>query len=96
MSGLVAAAEDRAVAVGVNLDASGVIRRELEERIALAADGEDDAVALELLDGALDLARGVASGSARRSCDLADGEQPIAALAQQFDDRSALRLAMVS
>ena len=59
-SGSSAAAEDGAVAVGMHADLAGVIRRELEQRVALAADGDDDAVLLQLIDGALDLlARGV-------------------------------------
>src|SRR3954453_21136576 len=46
--GTLAAAVDRAVAVGVYTDAAGVVRRELEERVALAADRKEQAVALHL------------------------------------------------
>ena len=83
--GTLAAAVDRAVAVGVHADAAGVVGRELEERVALAADRDDDAVALHLLDGAGDVvAGGVGIGEALG--DLLDGEQAAAALAQQFGD----------
>ena len=82
---LAAAAEHGAVAVGVHANAAGVIRRELEERVALAADGDDDAVLFELFDGALDLlTRGV--GALQTLPDFLDREQTAAAPAKKIGD----------
>ena len=69
----------------MNLDAAGVIRRELEQRVTLSADREDDAVALEVVDSALDLLA-CHVRIAEPLVDLAVGEQAIALLPQQFDD----------
>ncbi len=83
--GLGVAAEDRAVAVGVNFDAAGVVRRELEQRIALSAHGEDHAVSLEILHGQGDLLA-ADRGVGEALVDVADVEQAIAAASQELDD----------
>ncbi len=83
--GLGVAAEDRAVAVGVNFDAAGVVRRELEQRIALPAHGEDHAVGLEILHGQGDLLA-ADRGVGEALVDVADVEQAIAAASQELDD----------
>ena len=82
-----------AVAVGMHANESGMIRRELEKRIALAANGDDRAVALELLDGELDFfARGIVIGKAFP--DFFDAEQTTAALPEKVDDR-LLKIALL-
>jgi hypothetical protein len=79
------AAENRAVAVGMNFDSAGVVRRELEKRVALAADREDDAVVLELVERVADfLARRFEACEA--FVDVGGGEQTASALPQQIND----------
>jgi hypothetical protein len=79
------AAENRSVAVGMNLDATGVIGRELEQRVFFTAHRDDGALALEVADGALDvIARARRIGEPLM--DVTDGEQPVPALAQEVDD----------
>jgi len=81
-----AAAVDGAVAVRVNPDRAGGIRRELQQRVAFTAKGNDGAVVFELIDGEGDLLLGhVAQFEAVE--DIAHAEQTVAARAEQFDDR---------
>ena len=81
-----ASAEDRAVAVGMHANLAGVIRRELEQRVALAAHGDDDAVLLQLIDGALDLlARRV--DTIETLPDLFDRKHAAAAAAEEIGNR---------
>jgi hypothetical protein len=80
------AAEDVAVAVVEDLDRAGVVGRELEQGVALAAHGDDDAVPLELFDGAVDVVfRHI--GIVEPLVDVFAAEQTIPALAQNIDDR---------
>src|SRR4029077_21226580 len=81
-----ASAEDRAVAVREHADLAGVIRRELHERIAFAANGHDDAVLLHLVDGAFDLLA-ANLGIGQTLPDVADGEQTAAPLAEKVGNR---------
>ena len=82
---LFVAAGDGPVAVGMHADAAGVVGREFEKRVTLAANGDDDAFALEGLDGALDfIARGV--GKIEAIVNFLDAEKTIAALAEKIDD----------
>ncbi len=58
--------------------AAGVVRGEFEQRVALPAHGQHDAVALELVHGPLDL---------EALPDLSDAQHTVAALAQEVSDR---------
>ncbi len=70
----------------MHADLSGVVRRELEERIALAANGDDDAVLLQLVHHALDLlARQL--GVSKSLPNVFDREEPVTALAEKVGDR---------
>jgi hypothetical protein len=83
--GLALTSKHRAVAVVVNLDRAGVVRRELEQRVTLAADRDDGAVALQLFDHAVDfILRDVLVGQAL--VDFLASEEAVAALAQKLDD----------
>ena len=86
--GLFAAAEDGAVAVGMHADPAGVIRRELEQRVAFAADGEDDEPsAPSRLDGALDLFAGTRrNAGVETGGDVRDRKNAVSPLAQQSYD----------
>jgi hypothetical protein len=69
----------------VHFDRAGVVRGELEQRVTLAADRKDDAVALELFDNALDfLTRGVGVETVD---DVFDGEKAVSPLPEELDDR---------
>jgi hypothetical protein len=75
-----------AVAVVVDLDRTGVIRRELEQRVTLAANSQDQPFLLELLDGAVDVfAMHVVVLQPLE--DLLDAEDAVAALAKESNDR---------
>jgi hypothetical protein len=81
-----ATAEHGAVSVGMHANLAGVIRRELEQRVALAAHGDDDAVLLQLIDCAFDLlARGV--DAFETLPDLFDRKHPAAAAAEEIGNR---------
>ena len=83
--GILGAAEDGAVAVGMHLHGAGVVRRELQERVALAAHRDQHAVALELLDDDRHLvARDL--GVSETLVDLADCQKAVTALAKEPDD----------
>jgi hypothetical protein len=81
----VATAEDGPVTIGMNLDQTGVIRSEFEERVAFAAHRKEDAILLQFLDHALDFcARNV--WICKSLVDFSDAEKAVAALPQQLDD----------
>src|SRR5712691_3928509 len=69
----------------MHANTSGVIRREFEKREALSANGDDDAVVLQLADGALDcITRGIRIAEAL--VDFLDAQEAIAARAEKVDD----------
>ncbi|HSP33825.1 MAG TPA: hypothetical protein VLU46_05865 [Thermoanaerobaculia bacterium] len=70
----------------MHLDPSGVVRRELQKRVAFAADGQDDPVVLQLGRSALDLLAARLE-ALQTLMDVGDRQQPAAALAEEINDR---------
>jgi hypothetical protein len=70
----------------MHADVAGVVRGELEQRVAFAADGKKDAFAFQGVDGAGDfLALELRIGEAL--VNLSDAEETVAAEAKEIDDR---------